>query len=192
MGRERILDYALIELDRLNTANEQVAALLPRMRHAAHDVLLERSLDERLSISMDVRAELGMVYGDLVREYTETHDPLVLQFCRQADEAIVIADPALRDLHLAQALVALDHWLHAVCTGLVTLFRQLHQDPAADGLYRAAYALRQGTERIEQLWPSLTGLHHDEERHGHQTRSPEERLPPNQLASLVLAGTRRR
>ncbi|TNE87876.1 MAG: hypothetical protein EP330_16390 [Deltaproteobacteria bacterium] len=188
MDRSQLLEFALEELDRLSTASSGIAAVLPRMQHAAHDPVLGFVLTDRMVAQLGVRNEVSMIYADLYRDPNEVSDPLVVQLCRQAVEARNLEDRVLRDMEIARIALAIDRWQLAVCGGLSTLFRQLYQDPAADSLDRASATIRVVSKRLKMLQPSLTGLHRDEERHGHETRSPQARMSQNQLSRLVLAG----
>ncbi|TNE88279.1 MAG: DUF892 family protein [Deltaproteobacteria bacterium] len=181
MGHRRILKYCLTELDRVARANQLFEASLERMRAAATAPLLKTTLGEQLAVNTQIGLALNRIHQELGHDLWPMDDAGAAGIAAEADQAATLRDPAVRDVAMAQAAVRMDHWEIATYSGLGAFLRQVYQHEAADIVDEILAKLGQADRHIEALRPSLTDLAHDDERHGHATRSPEERYTKSEL-----------
>ncbi|MCO4744584.1 MAG: DUF892 family protein [Proteobacteria bacterium] len=175
MGRKRIYAYCLTELNRLSRANQIFENALAKMMDSAHAPLMKVTLGEQLAVNTRIGVALLKVHTALEHPLSPQEDAGASGIAAEALVSCKLEDPAVRDIALAQAAVRMDHWELAGYTGLTAFLRQVMQDDAADQIDKIIELLGMADRHIEALRPSLTELSHDDEAHGHETRSPESR-----------------
>lgn len=181
MGRKKILVYCLSEIDRLAAANQLFESTLSTMLGVATAPLLKEMLGEQLAVNTRIGLALHKAHEALKHDLSPRSDAGASGIAAEARIACGLEDPAVRDIAIAQSAVRMDHWEIASYTGVSSFLRQVFQDEAADLMDEVVALLGVADSHIEALRPSLTDLSHDEERHGHETRSPESRGLHSQL-----------
>lgn len=181
MGHRRILSFCLAEIDRLTRANQLFEAAIVRMRDSATAPLFVDTLGEQLAVNTRIGLALHRLHQALNHAVSPAEDAGASGLAAEAMHATELEDTAVRDVAMAQAAVRIDHWQIAGYTGLHAFLRQVFQDEAADEVEAILGLLGVADAHLEALRPSLTALSKDEERHGHDTRSPEDRTQHSQL-----------
>lgn len=183
MGQTAIKKFCLEEVDRLTYANQLFEATLVRMRDAATAPLLTSTIGEQIAVNTRVGIALKRIHDLLDHSLSPLLDAGANGLAVEARAGIDHPDSAVRDVAIAQAAVRMDHWEIAGFTGLSSFLRQVLEDEAADQVDRIVDLLGIADRHLEALRPSLTDLAHDDEAHGHETRSPEERAQPFMLGT---------